>query len=639
MGSRPRAQSHSSVNKTSQWQLACVFRHVHSAPQSPRFGAEPISGPTGEGRNRAGPSSRDEVRALQPLLHRIQERRWVTTILDLRVLNRALHKLPFRMLTQRCIFQCVHPFNWFAAIDLKDAYFHVSILPRHRPFSALRRTSIPVQGPPLRAIPAQSRALLCEHRDMVLSHLSRLGLQVNRGKSKLSPTQTISFLGTELDVPHSTSLKGARSVNAEMPGVFPAQEGGFTETFSEAPGAYGILSRGHAARIASYETASALASRPGSEMGMAPRHVPGLSHPVLPPHLQPMVGPCFLLAGVPLEQVSRHVVVSTDASTTGWGGPCATGMQLRGSGQGPSCSGISIASSCWQYGLLCAASKCCYTRSMYWSVWTTLRPLRTSTTKAVYAPVAYRNSPAICSFGVRSIWGRFVPFMSQASSIVQPTSSHISPPFRENGESTPRYSSCFLTRFGDAQVDLFASLDTSHCQLFFYLSEGTLGTDALAFSWPRGLRKYAFPPVSLLAQTLCKVREDEEQVLLVAPYWPNRTWFPELMLLATAPPWQIPVRRDHLSQRRGTLWHPRPPPMVSGQDTEVLGGLPPAVVNTITSARALSTRHAYRLKWNLFVDWCSPHWEDIYITFTFSRRFYPKRLTIGEYIKRLKKWQ
>ncbi len=113
-------------------------------------------------------------------------------------------------------------------------------------------------------------------------------------------------------------------------------------------------------------------------------------------------------------------------------------------------------------------------------------------------------------------------------------------------------------RFGLAQVDLFASLETSHCQLFYSLTEGTLGTDALAHSWPRGLRKYEFPPVSLLAQTLCKVREEEEQVLLVAPYWPTRTWFPELMLLVTAPPWQIPLRKDLLTQRRGTLWHPRP---------------------------------------------------------------------------------
>ncbi len=155
-------------------------------------------------------------------------------ILDLRVLNRALHKLPFRMLTQRRIFQCVRPFDWFAAIDLKDAYFHVSILPRHRPFlrfafegrayqykalpfglslsprvftKVVEAALVPLREAGIRIlnylddwlILAQSRTLLCEHRDMVLSHLSWLGLQVNREKSKLSPTQRISFLGMELD--------------------------------------------------------------------------------------------------------------------------------------------------------------------------------------------------------------------------------------------------------------------------------------------------------------------------------------------------------------------------------------------------------------------------------------------------------
>ncbi len=74
-----------------------------------------------------------------------------------------------------------------------------------------------------------------------------------------------------------------------------------------------------------------------------------------------------------------------------------------------------------------------------------------------------------------------------------------------------------------------------------------------------GLGPYAsmrFFPVSLLAQTLCKLREDEEQVLLVAPHWPTRTWFPELIFLATAPPWRIPLRKDLLSQGLGTIWHP-----------------------------------------------------------------------------------
>ncbi len=59
---------------------------------------------------------------------------WLRSILDLHILNRALHNLLFRKLTQRRIFKCIRPFDWFAAFDLKDFYFHVSILPRHRPF-------------------------------------------------------------------------------------------------------------------------------------------------------------------------------------------------------------------------------------------------------------------------------------------------------------------------------------------------------------------------------------------------------------------------------------------------------------------------------------------------------------------------
>ncbi len=55
-------------------------------------------------------------------------------ILDLRVLNRALHKLPFKMPAHRHMIKCIQPQDWFSAIDLKDAYFHVSILPRHRLF-------------------------------------------------------------------------------------------------------------------------------------------------------------------------------------------------------------------------------------------------------------------------------------------------------------------------------------------------------------------------------------------------------------------------------------------------------------------------------------------------------------------------
>ncbi len=107
--------------------------------------------------------------------------------------------------------------------------------------------------------------------------------------------------------------------------------------------------------------------------------------------------------------------------------------------------------------------------------------------------------------------------------------------------------------------------------------------------------------VSPLLCPLCKVREDEEQVLLVAPYWPNRTWFPELMLLYCSPSLANSSEEGSTFSERGHPLAPAPrlvesPRMVLGRDAEVLSGLPPAVVNTITSARALSTRQAYRLK-------------------------------------------
>ncbi len=47
-------------------------------------------------------------------------------ILGLHILNWAFHKPPFKMLTQKCIFECIRPRDRSAAVDLKDPYFHMS---------------------------------------------------------------------------------------------------------------------------------------------------------------------------------------------------------------------------------------------------------------------------------------------------------------------------------------------------------------------------------------------------------------------------------------------------------------------------------------------------------------------------------
>ncbi len=358
-------------------------------------------------------------------------------ILDLRVLNRALHKLPFRMLTQRRIFQCIRPFDWFAAIDLKDAYFHVSILPRHRPFlrfafegrayqykvlpfglslsprvftKVVEAALVPLREAGIRVlnylddwlILAQSRALLCEHRDTVLSHLSRLGLRVNWEKSKLSPVQRISFLGMELD---SVNLTARLSVERAQSML------NCLESFQckrAVPLKHFQRLLGHMASAAAVTPLGLLHMRPlqhwlttGSRDGHGDAVRTGFQSP------RPAVRPsargrilAFLRAGVPLGQASRHVVVSTDASAMGWGAMC----------NGHAAAGLWTGSRLqWHINCLELLAVRLALRRFKGLLHDKHVLVRTDNT----ATVAYinhqgglrscRNSPAISSFGVRSI--------------------------------------------------------------------------------------------------------------------------------------------------------------------------------------------------------------------------------------------
>ncbi len=55
-------------------------------------------------------------------------------ILDLRLLNRSVMRLKFKMLTVKQVVSQNRSEDWFVMIDLKNAYFHVSIIPSHRKF-------------------------------------------------------------------------------------------------------------------------------------------------------------------------------------------------------------------------------------------------------------------------------------------------------------------------------------------------------------------------------------------------------------------------------------------------------------------------------------------------------------------------
>ncbi len=81
-------------------------RDVGGSPERPCL-ARGDCCPPGKGCNRAGPSSRDEAGVYSPYFIVPKKGGGLRPILDLRVLNRALHKLPFKMLTHRRMIKCI----------------------------------------------------------------------------------------------------------------------------------------------------------------------------------------------------------------------------------------------------------------------------------------------------------------------------------------------------------------------------------------------------------------------------------------------------------------------------------------------------------------------------------------------------
>ncbi len=572
-------------------------------------------------------------------------------ILDLRVLNRALHKLPFWMLTQRRIFQCVRPFDWFAAIDLKDAYFHVSILPRHRPFlrfafegrayqykalpfglslsprvftKVVEAALVPLREAGIRIlnylddwlILAQFRALLCEHRDMVLSHLSRLGLQVNREKSKLSPTQRISFLGMELDSVNLTARLSEERAQSMLRCLESLQ------CKRAVPLKHFQRLLGHMASSAAITPLGLLHMRPLQRWlhdrvpRWAWRH--GTYRVSLTPSCRRTFSPwsdlAFLRAGVPLEQVSRHVVVSTDASATGWGAMC-NGHAAAGLWTGPQLQ--------WHINCL-----------ELLAVWLALRRFRT---------LLHEKHVLVRSDNTAT-----VAYINHQGGLLLP--SHVatrppSPPLESEASEVASRRSC-PRRAQPCSRRAFTSARPSG-----RMATPPRGTPAdLEMLRGRSGRPVCLPGHVSLPVVFLPVRGDPRYrcagmqlasgltQICVSPSEPSRTdpvqgqggrgasplggallAQPDVVSRTDAP-------RDSPSlansseegstfSERGHPLAPAPrlvesPRMVLGRDAEVLSGLPPAVVNTIASARALSTRQAYRLKWNLFVDWCSPRRED-----------------------------
>ncbi len=609
--------------------------------------------PTGEGRDRAGPSCRYEVRVLQPLLHCTQEKRWVTTDLG----SASFESEPSQATVQDAHAEThfrVHPSPRLVCSDRPEGRVLSCLDTQAISALCIRGSSISVQGPTLRAGPVSPRlhesrgGSPCSHErtgrphpqlSQRLAHSRSVSGTVMRtqgfGAQSPQPVGPSGQLGKEQTRPSaedlfsrygvgfsrtvSTPHRGTCSVGVELPEYIQGQDSGPTETFSEAPGAYGSCSGSNPARLASYETASALASWPSPEMGVATRHVPSGNHSGMPPNLQPVkplvssgrsspragVPACCSLHGCLCHRLGGHV--QRAGSVRGVDGPPTTlAHQLprvdssipcpgppEGAVTGQACAG--------PYGQYC--DRCVH------------QPSRRS---ALPSHVATRPpSP---------------PLESEASEVA----SRHSYPWCAQPCGRRALTSCAARRVATPPPGGRADLGG--------VRRSSGRPVCLARNLPLPVVLLPVRGNSLYRCTGAQLAPGPSQVC-VSPSEPTCTdlvqsqggrgaGLASCALLAQpdlVPGTHAPRDSPSLasSSEKGPSFsetgHPlapasRPletPCLVPGRDAEVLGDLPPEVLNTIASARAPSTRRAYALKWNLFVKWCS------------SRREDPRRCSIG----------
>ncbi len=606
--------------------------------------------PTGEGRDRAGPSCRYEVRVLQPLLHCTQEKWWVTTDLG----SASFESEPSQATVQDAHAEThfrVRPSPRLVCSDRPEGRV-LSCLDSSstQAVSALcvRGSSISVQGPTLRAGPVSPRlhesrgGSPCSHErtghphpqlSRRLAHSRSVSGTVMRtqgfGAQSPQPVGPSGQLGKEQTRPSaedlfsrygvgfgrtvSTPHRGTCSVGVELPEYIQGQDSGPTETFSEAPGAYGGRSGSNPARLASYETASALASWPSPEMGVATRHVSSGNHSGMPPNLQPMVRPlvssgrsspragvpaCCSLHGCLCHRLGGHV--QRAGSVRGVDGPpTALAHQLprvassipcpgppEGAVTGQACAG--------PYGQYCDRGVHQPSRRSALPSYVATRP-PSPPLESEASEVASRHS---CPWCAQPCGRRALTSCAARRVATPPPGGPADLGGVRRGSGRPV---CLARNLPLPVVLLPVRGDTRHrctgaqlapgpSQVCVSPSEPTC-TDLVQSQGGRGA---ALASCALLAQ-------------------------PDLVP-GTHAPRDSPSLAS--SSEKGPSFsetgHPlapasRPletPCLVPGRDAEVLGDLPPEVLNTIASARALSTRRAYALKWNLFVKWCSSRRED-----------------------------
>ena len=77
--------------------------------------------------------------------------------------------------------------------------------------------------------------------------------------------------------------------------------------------------------------------------------------------------------------------------------------------------------------------------------------------------------------------------------------------------------------------------------------------DAFSITWDR-MFAYAFPPICLVPKVLEHMKQGHCQIIRIAPQWPRRHLYPDLLQLCVANPIRLPT----IPQPGSVIYHPNP---------------------------------------------------------------------------------
>ncbi len=171
-------------------------------------------------------------------------------ILDLRRLNHALMRRPFRMIRLKQILSQIRTEDWFCSLDLKDAYFHIQIAPHHRRFLRFAFEGVAYLEP-LRAPGAQG--------------------QFRQKRTVSQPTNIVPGYSSGLSSHESGDSARTRSGHSETRGHLQERHRSPTQSVSENAGPYGRSIASVTAGPAPHAPPSTLVETMGSTQRMASR--------------------------------------------------------------------------------------------------------------------------------------------------------------------------------------------------------------------------------------------------------------------------------------------------------------------------------------------------------------------------------